>query len=124
MKEIIPMAQLNQHTLSFLRYCKDFGDLLFWILFTSLAMPTKTDSKKTKTLWPFLWMGFNCLKGTESLRGEFTFNHLVPRNSWHSVDRPRKDGRLSRPWSHPVVFNTGPLNWESSALTTRRIHIV
>ena len=29
------------------------------------------------------------------------------------------DERLSRPWSHPVVFNMGPLEWESSALTTR-----
>ena len=33
--------------------------------------------------------------------------------------RPRKDERLSRPWSHPVVLNTGPLDWESSAITTR-----
>ena len=28
-------------------------------------------------------------------------------------------GRMSRPWSHPVVLKTGPLDWESSALTTR-----
>ena len=26
---------------------------------------------------------------------------------------------MSRPWSHPVVLNKGPLDWESSALTTR-----
>ena len=32
---------------------------------------------------------------------------------------PGKDERLSRPWSHPVVLNTGLLDWESSALTTR-----
>ena len=32
---------------------------------------------------------------------------------------PRKDERLSRPWSHPVVLNTGPLDWQSSTLTTR-----
>ena len=44
---------------------------------------------------------------------------LVPRNSWYSFYRPRKDEMLSRPWSHPVVLNTGPLDWESSALTTR-----
>ena len=25
---------------------------------------------------------------------------------------------LSRPWSHPVALNTGPLDWESSSLTT------
>ena len=33
--------------------------------------------------------------------------------------QPQKDERLSWPWSHPVVLNTGPLDWESSALTTR-----
>ena len=27
--------------------------------------------------------------------------------------------RLSGPWSQPVVLNRGPLDWESSALTTR-----
>ena len=26
-------------------------------------------------------------------------------------------GELSQPWSHPVVLNTGPLDWESSTLT-------
>ena len=35
---------------------------------------------------------------------------------------PGKDERLSRPWSHPVVLNTGPLDWESTALTTRPHH--
>lgn len=35
---------------------------------------------------------------------EFIFYHSVPR--------------LSSPWSHPMVFNLGPLNWESAALTT------
>ena len=47
------------------------------------------------------------------------FLTLVPRNSWYSLYRPRKDERLSRPWNHPVVLNTGPLDWESSTLTTR-----
>ena len=46
-------------------------------------------------------------------RTQFTFYHLVPRNSWHPFDRTLKDERLSRPWSHPVVLNTGPLDWES-----------
>ena len=30
-----------------------------------------------------------------------------------------KDERLSRPLSHPVDLSTGPLDWESSILTTR-----
>ena len=64
-------------------------------------------------------MGFNCLKATATSRRQFTFYHSVPRKSWYSLYRPRKDERLSRPWSHPVALNTGPLDWESSALTTK-----
>ena len=64
-------------------------------------------------------MGFNCLKATATSRRQFTFYHSVPRNSWYSFYRPQKDERLSRPWSHPVVLNTGLLDWESSALNTR-----
>ena len=72
-----------------------------------------------KLCGPFLWMGFNCLKATATSRRQFTFYHSVPSNSWYSFYRPWKDERLSRPWSHPVVLNTGLLDWESSALTTR-----
>ena len=73
---------------------------------------------KKNFMAPFLWMGFNYLKATATSR-KFTFYHSVPRNTWHSFFRPRKDERLSRPWSHPVVSSTGPLDWQSSALTTR-----
>ena len=66
----------------------------------------------------FLWMGFNCLKATATLRKQFTFYYSVPRNSWYSFYRRRKDERLSQPWNHPVVLNMGPLDWESSTLTT------
>ena len=38
----------------------------------------------------------------------------IPGTHW-----PRKDERLSRHRSHPVVLSTGLLDWESSALTTR-----
>ena len=75
--------------------------------------------KKKKLYGPFLWMGFNCLKATATSGRQFTFYHSVPRNSWYSFYRPRKYERLSRPWSHPVVLNTGLLDWESSALTMR-----
>ena len=62
---------------------------------------------------------FNCLNARATLRRQFTFYHKVPRNPWYSFYRPRKDEQLSRPWSHPVVLGTRPLDWESSALTTR-----
>ena len=74
---------------------------------------------KKKLYGPFFWMGFNCLKAAATLRSQFTFYHSAPRNSWYSFYRPPKDERLSRLWSHPVVLNTEPLDWESSALTTR-----
>ena len=76
-------------------------------------------SEKKKLYSPFLWMGFNYPKARATLRREFTFYHLVPINSWYSFYRPRKYERLSWPWSHPVVLNTGPLDGEFSTLTTR-----
>ena len=65
-----------------------------------------------KTLWSLLWMWFNCLKA----RG--TFYHKVPRYPSYSFFRSQKDERLSWSGSHPVVLNTGPLDWESSILIT------
>ena len=47
------------------------------------------------------------------------FLPLSSRNSLYSFDSPRRHERLSRPWSHPVVLNMHPLDWESSALNTR-----
>ena len=73
---------------------------------------------KKRLYGPFLWIGFNCLKAAATSRRQFTFYHSFPRNSWYSFYWPRKDERLSRPWSHPVVLNTGPLDWESSTLTS------
>ena len=74
-----------------------------------------------KNLRPLFMDGFNCLKARATSRRQFTFYHSVPRNSWYSFHRPRKDERLSRPWSHPVVLNTGPLDWKSNVLTTRHL---
>ena len=55
----------------------------------------------------------------EPLRGgSLLFTTKFPE-IWYSFYRPRKDERLSRPWSHPVVLSAGPLDWESGALTTR-----
>ena len=89
-------------------------------IYTHYTFEQACFKRDLKTLWPlFLWMGFNCLKATATSRRQFTFYHSVPRNSWYSFYRLRKDERLNRSWSHPVVLSTGPLDWESSALTTR-----
>ena len=79
----------------------------------------KPKLKKKNLYGSFLWMGFNCPKASATLRRQFTFYHKVPRYSWYSFYWPQKNERLSRPWSHPVVLNKGPLDWESSAITTR-----
>ena len=52
-----------------------------------------------------------------TMRRHFTFCYSVPRSSWYSNDQNWKNERLSWPWKHLVVFNLGPLDWESSALT-------
>ena len=71
----------------------------------------------------FLWMRFNCLIATEPLQGGVDY-HSVLRSPWYSIDQPRKDERLGRLWSHPVVSDLGLVDWESSALTTRPLHHV
>ena len=47
-------------------------------------------------------------------RKEFNFYHYVLRNSWYSFDGPQMNERPSRIWSHAVVLNVGPLDWEVS----------
>ena len=71
---------------------------------------------------PFFMDGVQLPQGyTATSRRQFTFYHSVPRNFWYSFYRPRKDERLGQPWSHPVVLNTGPLDWQSSTLITRSL---
>ena len=57
-------------------------------------------------------------------RREFNFYQYVPRNSWYSFDGPWKNERPSRIWSHSVVLNAGPLDWEVSVLTTRPLQAI
>ena len=69
----------------------------------------------------FLWMGFNCLKATEPLRGgSLLFTTYFPEiPGTHFIDLGRMKEWVIQPGSHPVVLNTGPLDGESSSLTTR-----
>ena len=46
--------------------------------------------------------------------GSLLFTTKFPEIPGTLFYRPRKDEKLSRPWSNPVVLNTGPLDWESS----------
>ena len=92
---------------------------LMVISLSLILLNFKKLKKNKQILWPFLWMGFNYLKDRATSRRQFTFYHNVPRNSWYSFYRPRKDERFSRPWSYSVVLNTGPMDSESSILTIR-----
>ena len=77
-----------------------------------------------KTLWPLFMDRVQLPKVYEATaKRQFTFYHSVSRNSWYPFDQPRKDERLTRPWSHTMVFNTGTLDWGSSALTNRPVFV-
>ena len=73
----------------------------------------------------FLWMGFSCLKATEPLRGgsllfstkflESPGTHLIDlgmMKGWVDLGATQWIGNQTGQW-------TGPLDWESSSLTTR-----
>ena len=59
----------------------------------------------------------------EPLRGgSLLFTTKVPEiPGTHFIDLGKITLDLSRPWSYPVVLNTGLLDWESSALTAMLI---
>ena len=83
-----------------------------------------TRKLEKKLYGPFLCImyGIQLSEGYRAItRRQFTFCYSVPRSSWHSVDLSWKDERLSWPWSHPVVLSPGPLDLESTALTTRSL---
>ena len=74
---------------------------------------------KKNFMAPFYGWGSTASRLEPLRRGSLLFTTKFPEFSWYSFYRPREDERLSQPWSHPVVLNTGPLDWESSALTAR-----
>ena len=88
----------------------------FWHL-TILLYRRKSGAILIKNFMaPFYGWGFKSLKIIKPLQRE---SLLFTTNSPGVAATPRKDGRLSQPWSHSMVLNLGPLNWESSALTNK-----
>ena len=71
--------------------------------------------KKKNFMAPFFYGWGSTASRLDPLQGG---SLLFTTKSCYSLYWPRKDERLSRPWSRPLVLNTGPLDWESSALTT------
>ena len=70
-----------------------------------------------------LWIRVNCLEATQNLYREAVYSLPLSLQKFLVLifNRPLKDERLSRTWSHQVVLNTEPLDWEFSALTTRSL---
>ena len=76
------------------------------------------------TLWPHFMDTVHLPKVCRATtRRQFTFYHSFPKKSWYPFDQPRKDERLTGLLSHTVVFNTGPLDWGSSAFTNRLVFV-
>ena len=78
--------------------------------------------KKSKTLRPLFMDGVQLPQGQRHFEEAVYFFPLSPQK-FLVLTLPRKDERLSRPCSHPVVLNTRPMDWESSTLiTTSLLH--
>ena len=60
-------------------------------------------------------MGLNCPNTRDTSKRQFTFYLYLPRNSWHPSYRPRKDKKLSWPWSLPELEITRALETQDSA---------
>ena len=41
----------------------------------TIIRDSRVIEKEKKTLWPFLWMGFNCLKASVTSTRQFIFYH-------------------------------------------------
>ena len=72
---------------------------------------------------PFLWVRFNYVIQSHCEETVY-FLPQVLRNSCYSFDESWKDKRLIQTWSHRFVSNLGPLDQESSTLTTRLLSAV
>ena len=77
--------------------------------------------KKTLKLYdPFLSMGFNYLKATATSRRQFTFYLLESSQKFLVLILSTSEWwKAESTLEPPVVLSTEPLDWESSALTTR-----
>ena len=64
-----------------------------------------------------LCIGFTSLKVAEPIRRDSYSYPPHPQELWCSFDRPQKNERLSRPWSHLMVFNLRPLAAKNAGIS-------
>ena len=83
------------------------------------------DQPLLKKTWnfmaPFCGWGSTASRREPLRGGSLLFTAKFPEIP--GTHQPQKDERLSWSLSHPVVFNMRPLDWESSAITTRPLHL-
>ena len=113
---IYPNKQTFHILGAFISKSKQCYNAEFLLYYFHVKTKILIDFRITFTLWPlFMDVVRLVLRLQATTRKEFTF---FPRSSWYSFNRPREDERLSWLWSHPEVLKLGPLDWESSGLTT------
>ena len=59
----------------------------------------------------FLWIGFNCFKAVDLFWGDSLLWTTVFTGIPGTLDRSRKDERLSQPWSHLAFLKSGYFAW-------------
>ena len=79
---------------SFLKYCKDITNLFIWYFGYAWSRPQQAIVATKKKLYAFLWMGFNYIKATESLRGGSLLHHLVGNSDIYPQTKNQLD-----PWT-------------------------
>ena len=90
----------------FLKYGWSFSDIIHE------RVKAEITSEVLKTFLGSLFMdGVQLYQGYRAtINRQFTF--------YQSFHRSQKDERLSQPWSHAMILNLRPLDWESSVITT------
>ena len=94
-------------------------DLLIFTNDTDIENCADNNNSFKKHYGPFFWMGFNCFKATEPLRGDSLLFNTNSREipGTHLIDPGRMKGWVDLKTAQSF-WTDGPLDWEFSTLTT------
>ena len=80
--------------------------------------------RKQKTLWPLFMDAVQLAQGSRATPRQLFTCYYYSKEFLVLTWLTSNDQRPNRPWSHLVVLNKGPLDWESSTFTTKQLHLV